>query len=185
MQLHSFATHALGKARERPVDSWTEDRNVHAVGPLAVALFFKRESPHPRMPPESLYHELMFYTLAHPSPAFLHQHAVDAYTAQHADATTKPIAITFALIGLYLLVERGFTGRQVQIAHMQMAKRRKPWLSPALPDARGDILVSDVLAAPPGPARDAAIDAWSRSVWRAFQAAHSQIAALALSELGV
>jgi hypothetical protein len=137
------------------------------------------------MPPESLYHELMFYSLAHPDPAFLHQNVVDAYTAQNANATTKPIAITFALIGLYLHLERGFTGRQVQFAHMQMAKHRKPWLSPALPEARGEVLIADVLAAPAGPERDAAIHTWCQSVWQAFHGAHSEIAALAHAELAV
>ena len=30
---------------------------------------------------EELFHELSFYTLAHPDPAFIHQHIVDAYAA--------------------------------------------------------------------------------------------------------
>jgi hypothetical protein len=139
------------------------------------------------MPPEALYHQLMLYTLAHPDPAFLHQHVVDAYTAQHADETTKPIAITFALIGLYLAVERRFTGRQVQLAHMQMARHRKTWLSPALPDpeSRGDMQIADVLAAQPGSQRDAAIHNWCHSVWHAFHATHAQIAVLAIAELGI
>ncbi len=48
------------------------------------------------------YYELAYYTLSHPDPAFIHQHAVDAFTAQNANAGSKPISITFALIGLYL-----------------------------------------------------------------------------------
>jgi hypothetical protein len=52
-----------------------------------------------------LFHELSFYTLSHGDPAFIHQNSVDAYTAQHADETTKPIAVVFALIGLYLHLE--------------------------------------------------------------------------------
>lgn len=28
------------------------------------------------------FHELSFYTLSHPDPSFIHQHSVDAYTAQ-------------------------------------------------------------------------------------------------------
>jgi hypothetical protein len=67
---------------------------------------------------DDLYHELSCYTLAHPDPSFIHQHIVDAYTAQHARETTKPIALVFALIGLYLHVEKNFTGRQVQRFHM-------------------------------------------------------------------
>jgi len=46
-----------------------------------------------------LYNELAFYTLAHPDPAFIHQNVVDAFAAQHADESSKPIYIVFALIG--------------------------------------------------------------------------------------
>ena len=63
---------------------------------------------------DDLYHELSCYTSAHPDPSFIHQHIVDAYTAQHANETTKLIALVFALIGLYLHVEKNFTGRQVR-----------------------------------------------------------------------
>ena len=137
------------------------------------------------MPPDHLYHELTFYTLAHPSPEFLHQNVVDAYTAQHADSTTKPIAVTFALIGLYLCFEHGFTGRGAQRAHMRMARRRGPWLSLPLPEHRGEVTIEAVLAAAPGPARDAAIRRWCESVWDAWSHAHPAIAALAQTELGV
>jgi Family of unknown function (DUF5946) len=60
---------------------------------------------------DDLYHELSCYTLAHRDPSFIHQYIVDAYTAQHANETTKPIAVVFALIGLYLHIEKNFTGR--------------------------------------------------------------------------
>ena len=66
---------------------------------------------------QDVYNELSYYTLAHPDPAFLHQNIVDAYAAQHADESTKPIVIVFGLIGLYLHIERNFTGKQVQRAH--------------------------------------------------------------------
>lgn len=63
---------------------------------------------------QQMYNQLAFYTLSHPDKIFfIHQLVVDAYTAQHADAQTKPIAITFALAGLYLVVEKNYTGKQV------------------------------------------------------------------------
>ena len=49
------------------------------------------------------YHELTAYTLSHTDPAFIHQYAVDAFAAQTADDTTKPITLAFALMGLYLI----------------------------------------------------------------------------------
>lgn len=70
------------------------------------------------------YHELQCYTLAHGDVEFIHQHVVDVWAAQHADETTKPIGLAFALVGLYLHVERGVSGRQVQRVHMALARRK-------------------------------------------------------------
>ena len=100
---------------------------------------------------QDLYPELSFYTLVHSNPSFLHQHIVDACAAQHADEKTKPIAIVFALLGLYLHVEKNFTGRQVQRFHMQLAKIRREWVRPELPKELGAITVRHVLAAAAGP----------------------------------
>jgi hypothetical protein len=46
---------------------------------------------------QDLYNELAYYTLSHGDASFIHQNLVDAYTAQHADEFTKPIAVVFAL----------------------------------------------------------------------------------------
>jgi hypothetical protein len=138
------------------------------------------------MPAElDLFHELSFYTLAHTDRAFLHQNAVDAFTAQQADANTKPIAVVFALAGLYLHVEKQFTGRQVQRVHMQLANRRKSWPKLPLPNQRGDIRVSDVMAEPAGPTRDAMIHSWCVSVWEGYAGARAQIAQLLATELDI
>jgi hypothetical protein len=73
---------------------------------------------------DNLYSELAYYTLAHSDPAFIHQYVVDAYTAQTADESSKPISVVFALIGLYLHVEKGYNGKQVQHAHTRLANRQ-------------------------------------------------------------
>jgi len=117
---------------------------------------------------EDAYHELCVYTLTHGDPAFIHQYVVDAYMAQHADATTKPVGPAFALVGLYLHVEKGFSGKQVQLAHMRLARRRRGWPAFALPADRGAMTARDVLAVPGGVERDRAIDDWCRSVWTAL-----------------
>lgn len=124
---------------------------------------------------EDAYHELCYYTLAHGAPTFVHQHVVDAFAAQYATAETKPIKLTFALMGLYLHLERGFTGRQVQLAHMALAKRTRSWPTFALPVNRGAITAADVLAAPPGPERDRAIDTWCAAVWGAYVGSRGQV----------
>ena len=115
------------------------------------------------------YEELSCYTLAHGHPSFIHQHVVDAFAAQEADENTKPIALTFALAGLYLHVERGLSGRQVQLAHMKMAQRKRQWPAFSLPRERGTITAAAVIKASPGTKRDQAIDGWCASVWEAFR----------------
>jgi len=98
----------------------------------------------------------------------MHQHVVDAYAAQRADEHTKPIGLTFALVGLYLHVEKGWTGRQVQRAHMRLARRKRTWPTLPLPRDRGSMTVVEVMGTAEGPERDRAIHAWRRSVWEAF-----------------
>ena len=124
------------------------------------------------------YDELCCYTIAHGAASFIHQHVVDAFAAQTANERTKPIALTFALVGLHLHVEKQFSGRQVQRAHMRLARQKQPWPVLALPRERGAMTSTDVVAAPAGPERDQRIDAWCASVWEAFREGHSTIADL-------
>lgn len=124
------------------------------------------------------YNELAFYTLVQQDDVFIHQHIVDARIAQTADELTKPVSIVFALVGLYLLVEKGFNGRQVQQFHMNMSRNKGSWPEIDLPESRGSVDVTDVLAADPGPARDEMIRKWGRSVWEAYRESHSVIISL-------
>lgn len=117
---------------------------------------------------EEAYHEVTAYTLTLGDRNFIHQHVVDAWAAQSAHAGSKPIGVFFALAGLYLHIEHGFTGREVQRAHMQLAKHPEQWPVGALPFARGTITALDVLASPEGAARDAMIDEWAKAVWVAY-----------------
>ena len=134
---------------------------------------------------QDLYNELSLYTLELRDSAFIHQHVVDAYAVQHADALTKPIAIVFGLMGLYLYLEKDFTGRRVQRAHMQLARRRKGWIAPPIPQQYATIGVADVLAAAPGPERHAVIRRWCEAVWQDWQESRTTIVALAQNELDV
>ena len=79
---------------------------------------------------DAAYDSLYLYTLeqaqkerASERPRFILQHVVDAQVAQTAAAQTKPMTLLFALMGLYLHLEKGFTGREVQLAHMKLAKK--------------------------------------------------------------
>lgn len=124
------------------------------------------------------FHELSFYTLAHPGKHFIHQHIVDAFTAQTADEKTKSIAIFFSLAGLYLYTVKNYTGWQVQEAHIKMSKRTKAFVEIILPDSRGEITVKDILAIPPGLERDEMIRRWCISVWSAFFSQHNRVISL-------
>lgn len=128
------------------------------------------------------YDALAAYTLSLADPSFVHQHAVDAYAAQRATGQ-KPITIAFALVGLYLYLEKNYSGREVQRAHMRYARKRKQWPSFQPPAERGAMTVVEVLDARPGPDRDRAIRQWARSVWAAWSAQHAKVAEL-VEELG-
>lgn len=134
---------------------------------------------------QEMYDELSLYTLQKGDQAFIHQNIVDAYAAQHADKTTKPIKIAFALIGLFLNLEKNYTGREVQLAHMKMGEEKKQWPIFKLPEKRGDITVSDVLRTEPGPSRDAMIHAWCESVWESWRENHQQVKELVAEELEI
>jgi hypothetical protein len=122
------------------------------------------------------YDEVYVYTMDR--PGFLLQHVVDAYAVQTADENTKRIAVIFGLVGLYLHVERQFSGHQVQKVHMELGRRKREWPPFDLPADRGKMTVSDVLAAAPGAARDLALEEWCRSVWIAFADSREMIIGL-------
>lgn len=146
--------------------------------PLTICPGCGLQLPSRRLEPDSkanasgecreLMNEMSYYTLAHGDPRFVHQHLVDAYGAQHVRLDRSTIGAAFTLAGLYLAVERGFTGRQVQKTHMLMAKQSKQWPRFIPPNDPGHLTVADVLAVPPGPRRDDVLLDWCKSVWAAW-----------------
>ena len=122
------------------------------------------------------YDEVYVYTMGR--PGFILQHVVDAYVVQTAGRDSKPMGVLFGLVGLYLHVEKQFSGRQVQEVHMKLARRKREWPGINFPDNRGTMTVVDVLAASPGPERDMEIDNWCRSVWSSFVGNRQPIIAL-------
>lgn len=119
--------------------------------------------------------ELSYYTLAHRDPAFIHQHLVDAYGAQHVRQSKSTIGAAFALAGLYLAAERGLSGRQVQKMHMRMAASPKQWPRFEPPEDVGPLTVADVLKVEPGPARDQELMRWVASVWTAWSSEQNRV----------
>ena len=132
-----------------------------------------------------LYGELSAYTLSHDDGTFLHQHVVDAYAAQHVGETMRPIGVAFALIGLYLAVERGWTGRAVQLAHQRLAARSKDWPRFTVPRRSAGVTVAEVLQMPPGAERERMLRAWRAKVWDAWREEHERVATLVARFLDV
>jgi hypothetical protein len=132
---------------------------------------------------DGAYQQVYVYTMER--PGFILQHVVDAHAVQTADAASKPIGVVFGLVGLYLHVELGWTGRQVQEAHMRLGGRKRKWPQVSLPQERGSVTAVEVLAAAPGPDRDKAIDDWCRSVWEACSPGNRQQIVGMLREYGI
>lgn len=128
-----------------------------------------------------LYGEVCAYTMTRGDSAFTHQLAVDAYGAQHAGESVRPITVAFALIGLYFACERGYSGRQVQHMHMLLAQRSKTWPQFAPPLRAGVVTVLDVVRARPGEERDTMLQRWGQSVWDAWDPEHERVTSLAAS----
>jgi hypothetical protein len=127
-------------------------------------------------PDQKWVDELSFYTLSHPdSDYFIHQHVVDAYALQNADSQTKPITLIFALAGLYLLIEKHYTGKQVQRFHLRMAEDKKHWPEIVLPEYRGGVTIRELIGKLPGQERDGMIIQWCRSVWEAYALCHESV----------
>jgi len=125
----------------------------------------------------AVYDEVYVYTMDR--PGFILQHVADAFAVQTAvqseSEASKPIAVVFGLVGLYLRVVKRYSGRQVQQVHTELARKKRTWPTLPLPEHRGAITILDVHAAPAGPERDAAIDDWCKSVWDACGACHQTI----------
>jgi|ERR1051325_5708469 hypothetical protein len=133
---------------------------------------------------KEVYHELSLYTLQHNDKEFIHQYIVDAYAASHASENPKPITNAFALIGLYLFVEKNYSGRDVQLMHMRLGKHKRIWpacagwpeFSP--PNEKAALTVRDVLNSKPGKDRDEMIKKWAKSVWEIWKSEQKKIADL-------
>lgn len=122
------------------------------------------------------------------NPAVLgrwHQTSVDAYLLQHVGASTKPLAMNFALNGLYLVLERGWAGTAARAAHQRLSTRvpREEWVRFQPPVDVGVIRVLDVVRV--GGVHETAglIQQWGWSVWRAWGHVHEEVRRTTLRQL--
>lgn len=114
------------------------------------------------------FNELSFYTLSHTdSVYFIHQLVVDAFTAQTANEDTKKISLVFSLVGLYLLTEKKYTGREIQRAHTILSHHKEFLPEITFPSERGNITITDVLDEKTN--RDRMIKEWCYVVWNEYK----------------
>jgi hypothetical protein len=117
-------------------------------------------------------------------PNFILQHVVDAHQAQTATSDSGAMGLVFSLVGLYLHVEKRFTGTQVQQVHQRLSRTKRQWPSIHLPQERGVLSAVEVLAERAGIERDAAIDRWCKTVWQSFNDSRETVVRV-LSEDGI
>jgi hypothetical protein len=122
-----------------------------------------------------IYFELTCWTLVQQDSRFIHQHAVDAYEAQHAGGRTRPITLVFGLIGLYLALEKGYTGRQVQQAHMKIGRTKRDWPRLEPPEHPAELTVMDVMGAGTDLEKEEMLFRWAASVWKSWQHQHQWV----------
>ena len=120
--------------------------------------------------------ELSSYTIGKQDINFIHQHAIDTYSAQHSGKDMKPITTAFSLIGLYYAVEKGFNGGQVQRVHTLLSRQKYNWKEFQPPDKSVySLTVIDVLNEQPGESRDKMIRKWMMDVWKCWEHQHSWV----------
>ena len=122
------------------------------------------------------YGALTSFIAAHPAElAVWQQSAVDAFTLQHLTSVMPPIRQAFALNGLYLVFELGFTGLQARAAHSHLANTVRNWTAYDRAGAVGELTVSDVSIG----SVDHCVDdmaSWGRTVWDAWDDVHEEVA---------
>lgn len=121
------------------------------------------------------YQKLILYTFSLGDKDFVHQHVIDAYTAQHSSDELKGIQICFALIGLYLLLEQGYSGKMVQKVHRQLAQKTKDWPRMVHVDTIKGLNVSDVLLQGSDDTRARLIHEWCGTVWKAWETEQANV----------
>ena len=89
----------------------------------------------------------------------------------------KPIATTFALVGLYLVNERNYTGKQVQQVHIALAKKSKAWSHFPTPKEKTWITIKEVTQSPDNKKQEL-IKQWSKSVWKIWKPEKEKIVAM-------
>lgn len=127
----------------------------------------------------ALMGEIVAYEAANPAQLLRwHQLTVDAYGAQHTGPRTRTITTAFALNGLYLVLERGFSGTHAREAHGYLAETVPEWprfAPPSGPPAYAVTVLDVALAGSPEEHRDLLMR-WGGCAWDAWRHVHAEVA---------
>jgi Family of unknown function (DUF5946) len=108
-----------------------------------------------------------------------HQLLVDTYTAQHVGPNAAAITGAFALVGLYLALERGWSGLEVRDAHQALANRYRDWPRFAgAARAQAAVTVEDLALAATTSQYAETLHRWARAVWASWRDEHGLVRAL-------
>jgi hypothetical protein len=117
-----------------------------------------------------------------------HQLTVDAYGAQHSGPPTSRIYVVYSLVGLYLALERGWSGADVRALHQRMGHPDASWPPFRRPLVTAVLTIADVavagarLGSVEGHA--ALVERWARSVWSSWADQHAVVIGLATRLVG-
>jgi hypothetical protein len=126
-----------------------------------------------------VYGEIVSYGALHAaSLGRWYQVCVDSFGAQHVGENTAAITVAFALNGLYLVFERGFSGLQVREAHGYLANTVDSWDRLPRPGSVGAMTAFDVALAADPEEHAALVERWGRSVWESWTHVHDVVADL-------
>lgn len=124
----------------------------------------------------ALFSQLSAFTNLLGDVEFSHQHVVDAYGAQHTGLYTKKVVPTMTLVGLYLMLEHGYTGKQVQRAHMVIADQTKDWPDFTRPTELASLTILDVLKVSDSE-KLGMLRKWCEAVWESWHGEHEKVIA--------
>ena len=121
----------------------------------------------------AVHAEVLGFEFQHPVMLRYQQLTIDTYGAQHAGGATPPIRVAYALAGLWLAIEHGFSGEEVRAVHRRMGHPTGSWPAfDAPPPDRDWMTVVDVAEvgvrqhSESGHAR--AAQRWAEEVWAAW-----------------
>lgn len=116
------------------------------------------------------------HELSHvPQLGGLHQLTVDAYGAQHTGPMVPAIGTAFALIGLHLTLDIGWSGNAVRAAHQYLAAQPHEWPEFATPQTRAGLTIADVAGSQTPQEHASRVRAWAASVWESWSAEHQAV----------